>query len=883
MNPSNWKLTKEALATAMELQGGARQEFVAALPDDIRTDVERLLAADAHAEDFINEPILVERGVVTDEPELDVAEGQLIDGYRLIRKIGSGGMGAVYLADQSGEGFSHKVALKLIKRGMDTGAVLKRFLMERQILANLEHPNIARMLDGGSTAEGLPYFVMEYIDGEEIRDYCDGRKLGLIQRLELFRKICDAVANAHQKLVVHRDLKPSNILVTKDGEPKLLDFGIAKLTSPDWNSDTNEATITQFRIMTPEYASPEQLAGEATATSTDIYSLGVVLYELLTGERPHITRGKTPKEIAANVLSSDPPKPSTVRLERSSRGKAETGYTESDPTGPSPLKTRETPEIVEPAQLQGDLDNIILKAMRREPERRYQSVQEFSEDILRYLDGLPVRATVDSNLYRFGKFFKRHRTAVVATTAAALLLIAATGVTGWQYSVAQRERLRSERQFAETRKIANSLLFEIHDSISNLSGSTPARKLLVARAVEYLDNLAKDAQNDMTLQGELAAGYEKIGDVQGNPLGPNLGEAEAAIESYRKALAIREMLAVETENPAEQYAAAMLHSKLFRIKQVRNDLAEAEVHCRESIRILERLTNAEPANLLNQVTTARFYLELGDLLATQKDGDHDEILRNYGKSISISEAIPETEETNKKASDGLSLNEKIFSVTQMAYRRLGQRFEMRKQPSEALANYQRALEASEKLAAAAVPRKASSEIVTAISLGNVGRLQASAGNFDDAFVKVRKMVEICEKAAAEDPKNRLAVSQLSLAHGSLGYVYRMQKNLQSALESLHRSAKIQEELQEKDAGDVYNAGNLGETLAAIGTVYENLAIAEPASKRDRFREAQKWHQRSLKIWADLKSENKLPAYYASKIDEQNQSILRCQTAIDGKS
>jgi serine/threonine protein kinase len=881
MDASQWKLTKEALATAMELQGDVRRDFLATLSGDIRPDVERLLAADANARSFINVPVLVERGVVSDDPESDDAEGQLIDDYFLIRKIGSGGMGAVYLAVKSGEGFSQQVALKLIKRGMDTGAVLKRFLMERQILANLEHPNIARMLDGGSTAEGLPYFVMEYIDGEEIRDYCDQSKLGLNQRLELFRKICDAVANAHQKLVVHRDLKPSNILVTKDGEPKLLDFGIAKLTSPDWNTDTNEATITQFRIMTPEYASPEQLAGEATATSTDIYSLGVVLYELLTGERPHITRGKTPKEIAESMLSAEPPKPSTVRLERSLRGNEETDYSESNPTGPNSPKTRETPDIVQPAQLQGDLDNIILKAMRREPERRYQSVQEFSEDIRRYLDGLPVKATADSSLYRFGKFFKRHRTAVVGTAAAALLLIAATAVTGWQYSVAERERLRSERQFAETRKIANSLLFEIHDSISDLSGATPARKLLVARAVEYLDNLAKDAQNDMTLQDELAAGYEKIGDVQGNPLGPNLGEAEAAIESYAKALAIREMLAVESEKPTDHYSAAMLHSKLFRIKQVRNDLAEAEVHCRESIRILERLTSADPSNLLNQVTTARFYLELGDLLATKKDSDNDEILRNYGKSISISEAIEETEETNKKGPDGLSLNEKLFSVTQMAYRRLGQRFEMLKQPAEALANYQQALEASEKLAAAGSPRKASSEIVIAISLGNVGRLQAGAGNFDDAFAKVRKMVEICEKAAAEDPKNRLAVSQLSLAYASLGYVYRKQNVWQSALENLKRSAKIQEELQAKDAGDVYNAGNLGETLAAIGTVYENLAAAEPASKRDHFREAQKWHERSLKIWADLKNENKLPAYYSSKIDEQNQSVVRCEAALKG--
>ncbi len=878
MDAAKWKIVKAKLAEALERPADEREQFLNGLASDIRSDVERLASAGS-ADGFIDKPLFVEEAAIGSN---DGRHPDQIDDYRLISEIGSGGMGTVFLAEQTGEGFSQKVALKLIKRGMDTNSVLKRFLMERQILANLEHPNIARMLDGGSTAEGGPYFVIEFVDGNEIRKYCNDNRFGLTERLVLFRKVCNAVSSAHQKLVVHRDLKPTNILVTRDGEPKLLDFGIAKLLSPDWNDETHEATVTQFRVMTPEYASPEQIAGEGTSTSTDIYSLGVVLYELLTGERPHITRGKTPKEIADSVLSSDPPKPSTVGFERSAKTTGETEYKEPDPTSPgADQRTRSTSEIVQPRQLQGDLDNIILKAMRREPERRYQSVQEFSEDIHRYLEGLPVRATADSNLYRFRKFFKRHRASVIGTAAAALLLIVATAVTGWQYSVAERERLKAERQFAETRKIANSLLFEIHDSISDLSGATSARKLLAARALEYLDNLAKESQNDMTLQSELAAGYEKIGDVQGNPMGPNLGELEAATESYRKALAIREMLASNTESPAEQYAAAMLHSKLYRIKLVRNDLAEAEFYCRESIRILEKLTEAEPENPLNQVTSARFYLELGDLLATKKGSDSGEIIQNYRNSISISEAIPETEETSKRSPDGLSLNEKILSVSQMAYRRLGQRFEMLKQPAEALASYQKALEASERLAAAGIPRKASSEIVIAISLGNVGRIHALTGNTDEALAKVRRMLEICEKAVADDPKNRLAVSQLSLSYGSLGQVYLVQGDLKNALENFQLSLKIQEDLHAKDAGDVYNAGNLGETLAAIGNVHEK--IAKGVQSRDRFREAQKWYERSLKIWSDLKNENKLPAYYASKLDEQNQNILRCQTAIKVKS
>ncbi len=591
MNPSNWKVTKEALASAMELGGDERKVFLATLSAEIRASVERLLAADAKAEGFISEPVLVERGAVAAGREPEAEEGQIIDGYRLIRKIGTGGMGAVYLAEHSGEGFSHKVALKLIKRGMDTDSVLKRFLMERRILANLEHPYIARMLDGGSTTGGLPYFVMEYVDGEEIRKYCDMHKLGLVQRLELFRKVCDAVANAHQRLVVHRDLKPTNILVTKDGEPKLLDFGIAKLTSPDWNAELNEATITQFRVMTPEYASPEQLAGDATATSTDIYSLGVVLYELLTGERPHSTRGKTPKEIVESVLSKEPAKPSTVWLERPATETDDTSFKRSDPTASDDRSTRQTPRSVEPAHLRGDLDNIILKAMRREPERRYRSVQEFSEDIRRYLAGLPVTATADSKLYRFKKYFHRHRTGVVGTAAALSLLIAAMAVTGWQYTVAERERAAAERRFTDTRSLARSALYEIYDAIDAVPGTTTAKALLATRALEYLDRLAAEGSNDPYLLTELADGYQRIGDIQGGYGRANLGQTAEAKISYAKARSLREaVVASGAKDPKFRFKLAMAYAKT-----AESDLLESNVqgYYENHIRSLETFRSLE--------------------------------------------------------------------------------------------------------------------------------------------------------------------------------------------------------------------------------------------------------------------------------------------------
>jgi serine/threonine protein kinase len=867
MDQTRWKLIKNAYAESAERAEPERIVYLAKMPDDIRIEVNKLLDADMQAGDFIEQPFLVEQGSVANSHGLDLG-GQRIDEYQLLETIGSGGMGSVYLAEHEGEGFSQKVAIKLIKRGMDTSAVLKRFLMERQILANLEHPFIGRMLDGGSTKEGLPYFVMEYVDGVSIKTYCDSNRLGTKHRLLLFIKVCSAVTYAHQNLVVHRDLKPSNILINKDGDPKLLDFGIAKLLSPDWNTSSEAATATQFRILTPEYASPEQFRGEITTTVTDVYSLGVVLYELLTGARPYRFDGMNSAEIGEALQSQEPRKPSTAAAYPAI---AATVAEFGNKTGEMDGSTSGVPRSrTDSRALIGDLDNIVLKAIRREPERRYASVQELADDIRRHLDGLPVTATADTFSYRVGKFVSRHRAAFSAASVVGFLLIFSTSFAIWQAFRANEQRAIAEKRFNDVRTLANSLMFDVHDSIKDLPGATPARKLLVDRALNYLDELAKEARHDMTLQSELASGYEKIGDVQGNPMGPNLGEADAAIESYNKALAIRELLASDPAKQDEQYAAAMLHSKLYRVMQVRNDLAAAEFHCREAIGRLEGLTAAQPANLLNRVTMARFHLELADLLVSKKGGDIDEAIENYRKSISIGSAIPITDEANEKAPDGLSLNEKILSVTQMAYRRLGQRFELQKNPAEALDAYLKALDASEKLLAAGNPRKPLAEFVRAISLGNAGRLQAAIGNTDDGLAKALEMLKICEKAVAEDPQNYLAAGELSNAHGTLGYVFFQRGDFPKALENYRRARQMQEGFREKNPDDVYNLGNLGETFESIGSVHEKTA---------HFREAREWYQQSLDLWLELKKEDKLPEYFAGKPDEQSQNIARCTAAL----
>lgn len=584
MEPVNWKQIKAALADAMELASESREEFVSSLDPEVGAQVRRYLRVVTDARGFIATPALIDRGFV----DQNTHHPAQVDDFRILRPIGSGGMGTVYLAEHAGDGFKQLVAIKLIKRGMDTSAVLKRFLMERRILAQLDHPNIARMLDGGSTEDGLPYFVMEYVEGDEIRTYANANNVGLEERLELFRTVCSAVSSAHQKLVIHRDIKPTNILVTKDGEPKLLDFGIAKLISPDWNRD--EATLTQFRVLTPEYASPEQVDGSAVSTATDVYSLGVVLYELLTGCRPLSFREKDGPAIADIALTTDPPKPSVIAFE-SSQPNNGTRQRLVHKTLFRPARTKVA--AVEPSRLRGDLDNIILKAIRHEPERRYHSVQEFSDDIRRWLDGLPVNATSDSRMYRFRKFFKRHRTAVLTSAAAAILLITASGVTGWQYSVARDQQAKAEARFQSIRLVARSLLNETSSELENLPQSAEIRDSIVQRAIVLLNSLSVDENTDPEFLDEVADAYEQLAHIRNW----KFRKTSEAIADYRKALSLRER--VIREAPENFVAREKLSSTLSGLSEVYDLIGDSEETGRLRSRIVENQRSMlliEPGN-----------------------------------------------------------------------------------------------------------------------------------------------------------------------------------------------------------------------------------------------------------------------------------------------
>jgi tetratricopeptide (TPR) repeat protein/tRNA A-37 threonylcarbamoyl transferase component Bud32 len=515
MARARWQQLEELFHAMLELPAERRDAALAAAcgeDAELRSDVERLLHADGEASAFVGEAAAGLRRVAATV----LPESGHIGPYRIVRELGRGGMGTVFLGERDDAQFKMRAAIKLIKRGMDSDAVLERFRHERQILAGLEHPNIARLLDGGTSSEGLPYFVMEYVDGLPVDEYCQTHRLSIEERLQLFLAICAAVTYAHQHLVVHRDIKPSNILVTSDRVPKLLDFGIAKLVEAT-DDATPVETAFGARAMTPQYASPEQLRGERVTTVSDVYALGVLLFELLAGERPYEVAGKSADEVREIVANTEAAKPSAVAARR------------DDPAAA--------------ARLRGDLDAIVLTAMRREPTERYGSAALLAEDVRRHLTARPVVARGDSVTYRAARFVRRRKLGVAAAAAIVLSLIGGVITTSWQARVAGAERARAERRFADVRRLSTSFLFDFHDAIATLPGSTPARLLVVSKALEYLDSLASEAGDDRELQKELAAAYDRVGDVQGNPGAANLGDIDGAIASYRKAEAIRRSLA----------------------------------------------------------------------------------------------------------------------------------------------------------------------------------------------------------------------------------------------------------------------------------------------------------------------------------------------------
>lgn len=867
MIPARWIDVKEKLQTAFEMAPSERAAYLdelEATDPAMRLEVESLLAShDQVGDTFLNAPA---REVA--EPNLEshrsVMIGRRVGSYQIVEWIGAGGMGEVYRAARADEQYQKQVALKLVRGGPDSAFVIGRFKNERQILASLDHPNIAGLIDGGTTEDGVPYFVMELIEGQPIDEYCDSHSLSISQRLASFRQVCSAVQFAHQLLIIHRDIKPGNILVTAEGVPKLLDFGIAKILSEDADGNAPDLTLTAFAALTPGYASPEQVMGKPITTSSDVYSLGVVLYELLTGRRPYRVNSRSPQEIVRAVCETDPEKPSTAVT----RDEQVDGEGSDAPMTPSQVSTMrdESPAKLR-RRLEGDLDNIVLMALRKEPMRRYASVDQFSQDIQRHLDHLPVLARKTTLAYTAKKFVARNRTGVAAAMLVTVSLVAGLVVSLREAHIARAERARAERRFNDVRNLSNTLLFKIDDSIQDLPGSTEAQHLLISSAQQYLDSLSQEAGGDVSLLRELAGGYEKLGLIQGSSRSANLGDSRSGLESLRKAAALRE--AVARADPSDWHAQHDLQRSygelvdpLFAV-----DVSEAAVYVDKSLNLADALNRKDPSNteLLNSLLNA--YEDKAEVLTHRND---------------LAGATTVQEKALELAKQLVSKAPSATSQTSLSYahKRLGGLLIAQKKYAQALSDYEAAQSLDESLLAAH-PNRPNARYAITFNYSDIGYIYWKQGNLAAALANYQKVLGIREALVIADPHDARSVTGVARTCKYIGDVLRDQKKPQVALRYDLRQLAILDQQSTATASDRELRAEVAEAKWDIGDDY--LAIAETKEdKAERLRPlnlAQHYLLQAQAAMADAKAHGLLYGNLLKAPREIEQDLDRCGTLL----
>jgi len=561
MGKKEWKIIEAAFDRAVALDGPAREAMLAAFFDthpELSQQLVDLLAADREDDEKLQQPIASAAQTMS-EQAADPWEGRQIGAWTIQRRIADGGMGAVFIAERSDEQYQQTAAMKIMTAQLLAKDAVVRFRAERQILASLNHPNIAKLVDGGSTEEQLPYLVMEYVDGLPIDRFCDEHKLGIAERLLLFNKVCGAVDFAHRNLIVHRDLKPNNILVDRNGEPKLLDFGIAKLIEGHSGMQTVAMTRQGSALMTPEYASPEQVRGETPTIATDVYALGVLLFRLLTGQSPYANTLQSRRDIEQAIVETDPRRPSTVVTEST----GENGVNTGPPEAAGALRSTSSQRLRK--KLAGDLDNIVLKALQKQAERRYPTTRHMAEDITRYLRHEPVTARPDSWRYRSGKFVRRHARALSVTTA---VFIVGISIIAFYTGRLAEERDRANLSAAQSSEIAAFLQRMFN------SASPHTAKGDVITAADLLDQgrLQIESLGDQPrLQAEL---YRVIGDTY-----TGLGQLGPSIELLTRSLELKSDFA---DTSAAEFAE--LHHDIAESHRQNDQLALAEQHMRDAIR-----------------------------------------------------------------------------------------------------------------------------------------------------------------------------------------------------------------------------------------------------------------------------------------------------------
>jgi non-specific serine/threonine protein kinase/serine/threonine-protein kinase len=737
--------------------------------------------------------------------------------YRLVRQLGEGGMGAVFLATRADAEFEMRVAVKLIRPGADSEVLVTRFLRERQILAGMEHPNIARLLDGG-TSSGQPYLVMDYVEGQPLDRYCDEGRLSIRQRLKLFRKVCAPVHYAHQNLVIHRDLKPTNILVGADGEPKLLDFGIATLLQAD--NPGADLTAVHGLFLSPLYASPEQLRGRRTTVASDVYSLGVILYQLLCGCHPFQAETGNTADLVAAVVKSDPLLPSTAG------GLAATAAPEpskvAECRGEKPDRLRRI--------LRGDLDSIVMKALAKEPADRYGSVEELSADIGRYLEGRPVQAVEGTAAYRADKFVRRHKLGVAAAAALALSLMGGLAGVLYEARVASLERTHAELRFNEARQLAHYLLFDLYSSVQKLPGATPVRAEMAARSMQYLDRLAAAKSGDAGLRVETAEGYLRLGDVLGDPFQPNLGKTPEALESYRKAIALLgPLLAANPADRRARAAYARANEGAGGILSFGGKSREGVAALEAAVRDFERLLGAAPDDIPTLIRAGDAYQLLARQLSTQ--GGFVGTERQGDVRADIDQALARYDAARRLAPGDASVIRKIAGTYQV----LGSIVAVA-DPRKGAEIFRRSLATLDQIAAADRESVDTLKIRSQLLL-NLGWTLGQTNDYRAAVVTLEQARDISDRLAGLDLEDKAAMYHSTVAYRDLGIVYGYASNRPKAIENFRTAVAIFDRLLKVDpANNTYRSVQadlelrIGDALSETGHPEEAMASASAGLK-----------------------------------------------------
>jgi eukaryotic-like serine/threonine-protein kinase len=730
-----------------------------------------------------------------------VPPGKCVGPYQLDRLLGRGGMGAVYLAHRADGEFQQQVAVKLIDVPLATDLYREPFRMERQILAGLVHPYIGRLLDGGVSSEGELYLVLEYVDGVSIVRYCKENQLSLRSRLQLFLKVCEAVRYAHQHLVIHRDLKPDNILVVADGTPRLLDFGTAKLLTP--LPSTGEFTQLGLQPFTPQYASPEQVMGRPITTASDIYSLGMLLYLMVAEVPPYELKELTTETMLRVICTEEPPRPSDAAV------------------------SAERPDA--------DLDAITLKALRKEPQQRYISVDQFAADVAAYLDGLPVMARRGTFRYRAGKFVRRNKLALVA--AALLFATVLAGMVGilWQWRAANLERRRVEARSEDLRQLSNSLLSEIDEAVKELPGSTPVQQLIVQRVLDHLDRMAKDTAGDRRSQLDLVGAYTRLGNLQGNPYEQNIGDASGALVSLDKAIGIAQALQSGNPKDASVLGALAIAQKarsnvLFGMSRTRESIVSMRAAI-DAFHAQFAITDVTPVQL-NEAAGA--FNGLGDQLGlpgVASLGDSAGALDAYRKAVELSRRALAIDPKFTRSSRTVAIDfSKIGDIV------------IQTDPAAAVADYRQSLSAWSALIASGDSSATSKRGLARVYL-KLGQALSLSRDYTPGLAAFDQADRALRRYAAADPKDIRASTDLFVLDDDEAQTYFDMLNLElnpnggdrtenarHAIALLRDSIAILEKLLAVDPGNRIWMTNLAYDKVSLGTLEQSAGDAESGAQ-----------------------------------------------------